>query len=148
MKELSLSIPGNPIAKKRPRFARRGKSVTTYNAQVSEENNMRRVVMAQLPKMWTPIKNPIKITIIFYMKRPKAHYGSGKYANILKNNAPLIHSSKPDIDNLQKMIYDCFNQLVWSDDSLVCESCTRKEYSESPRAEIIIVEVNEHGARA
>jgi Holliday junction resolvase RusA-like endonuclease len=148
MNELIITIPGNPIAKKRPRFARRGKFVTTYNDQESEEGKLRWNIMTQLPQPWTPIKNPIKIITVFYMKRPKSHYGSGKNVNILKNNAPLIHLCKPDLDNLQKMVYDCFNQLVWVDDSLVCETYSRKEYSDNPRIEIIISEAINHGQRA
>jgi Holliday junction resolvase RusA-like endonuclease len=38
MNELLITIPGKPIAKKRPRFARRGKFVTTYNDQQTEFN--------------------------------------------------------------------------------------------------------------
>jgi phage terminase large subunit GpA-like protein len=34
---INITIPGPPIAKKRPKFARRGKFVTTYNPQDSEE---------------------------------------------------------------------------------------------------------------
>jgi hypothetical protein len=37
MPQITMTIPGIPIAKKRPRFMRRGKFVQTYNCQESEE---------------------------------------------------------------------------------------------------------------
>lgn len=138
---MNIVIQGVPIAKARPRFARRGKFVATYNPQETEEGRWLWEIKIQLPNNFSPFKNPIKITMYFYMKRPKAHYGTGKNKAILKGSAPLIHITKPDLDNLQKMIYDCFNQLVWVDDSQVCEAYARKEYSENPRTEIIIEEV-------
>lgn len=144
---ITLCIPGKPIAKKRPRFFRKGTSVGTYNAQETEEGRFMWEVKNQLPKNWTLLKSPIKITTLFYMKRPKSHYGAGKNSNILKNNAPVVHLNKPDLDNLQKMVYDCFNQIVWEDDSIVCECYSRKEYSEIPRTEILITEVTEDGQR-
>ncbi len=140
-----ITIPGVPISKARPRFYRRGKFVGTYNSQETEEGRMLWEVNRQLPIGWTPFKNPIKITTLFYMKRPKNHYRTGKNSAQLKENAPIVHLSKPDLDNLQKMVYDCFNQIVWVDDSLVCETNARKEYSENPRTEIIVTEVEEYG---
>jgi Holliday junction resolvase RusA-like endonuclease len=147
MSEIEIEIPGIPIAKKRPRFARRGKFVTTYNSQETEEGRMLWDIHRQLPPGWSPINAPIKITTNFFMNRPKSHYKSGKNSNTIKNNAPLLHTSKPDLDNLQKMVYDCFNQVVWVDDSCVCESKGKKEYSDTPRTEII-VEVIQDGEKS
>ena len=135
---LELTIPGKPIAKKRPRFFRRGKFVGTYNDQQTEEGKFRLEIFRQLPEGWIATKDRIKVTTRFYMKRPKNHYGTGKNSFTLKAHAPLEHLSKPDLDNLQKMVYDCLNQLVWVDDSQVCEESARKEYSENPRTEITV----------
>lgn len=145
--KITLTILGEPIAKKRPRFVRRGKFVGTYNCQETEEGKFKWEIFRQLPPGWSALKYPIKITTTFYLRRPKNHYGTGKNSTQLKKSAPANHSSAPDLDNLQKMVYDCFNQVVWVDDSLVCEANARKEYSENPRTEIIVVEVDEYGER-
>lgn len=147
MDELTLKfvVPGKPIAKKRPRFFRRGKGVGTYNCQETEVGRMLWEINRQLPAGWIPLKSPIQITTVFYMARPKSHYGTGNNKTKLKESSQFQHTSKPDLDNLQKMIYDCFNQVVWVDDSLVCETHSRKEYSENPRTEIIITEVFKDG---
>lgn len=129
-------IPGNPIAKKRPRFARRGKFVTTYNDQETEEGRFLWEVKQQLKQ--PPLEGPIKISCIFYMSRPKNHYGTGKNAGKLKLNAPTLYTKKPDLDNLEKMVFDCLNHVAWKDDSQIVESVARKIYSENPRTEIKI----------
>jgi len=142
----SFTVPGVPIAKKRPRFVRKGNHVGTYNCQETEEGRLRFDIARQLPTPWILLNAPIRVTCHFYMKRPRCHYGTGKNSDKLKNNAPYRHTSRPDIDNLQKTIYDCCNQIVWGDDAFVCESFSRKEYSESPRTEIT-VEVLEDGQK-
>lgn len=139
---IKLIIPGKPIAKKRPRFARRGKFVATYNDQETEEGRFLWEVKKQLAQHWRLIKNPIEITTIFYMGRPKNHFGTGKNKERLKNSAPIYHTTKPDIDNLQKMVYDCLNSTVWADDSQICKSTAQKIYSEQPQTIIIIKEVD------
>jgi len=131
-----LVIPGNPIAKTRPRFSRRGKFVITYNDQETEEGRFLWEVKQQIK--CPLLEGPIKIACIFYMPRPKSHYGTGKNAKILKPNAPVFHTKKKDLDNLEKFVYDCLNHVVWKDDSQIVESMAQKIYSNNPRTEIKI----------
>jgi Holliday junction resolvase RusA-like endonuclease len=134
-----ITIPGKPIAKARPRFVRRGKFVATYNPQETEEG---RWLLSARHQITGKMDGPIAIKCVFYMPRPKGHYGTGKNKNVLKSGAPKRHISKPDIDNLQKMVFDCLNQEAWTDDALICEVSARKEYSVYPRTEIEIEEAN------
>ena len=144
--EIQISIPGKPIAKKRPKFYRRGSFVGAYNAQETEEGKFQLLANSQI-KLERPISNPICIDMLFYMLRPKSHFGTGRNKEILKKTAPYVHFSKPDIDNLEKMVYDCLNQMAWMDDSLIVESRAKKVYSRNPRTEITIVEVDANGHR-
>lgn len=131
-----LIIPGNPIAKARPRFSRRGKFVVTYNAQETEEGRWLWEAKQQLKQPL--IEGPIKISCTFYMPRPKSHYGTGRNAGKLKANAPELHTKKPDLDNLEKWCLDCLNEIAWKDDSQVVESIAKKLYSDNPKTEIRI----------
>ena len=72
------------------------------------------------------------------MPRPKSHYGTGKNAGKLKLNAPTLHTKKPDLDNLEKMVYDCLDHVSWKDDSQIVKSIAQKVYSDNPRTEIKI----------
>jgi Holliday junction resolvase RusA-like endonuclease len=71
---------------------------------------------------------PIRMTLHFYMPRPKSHYrnhqpGRGR----LKQNAPMLVQRKVDVDNLAKFVLDSLNGILYEDDhqivSLYCSKC-------------------------
>ena len=133
---VTLRIPGKPIAKKRPRFARRGKFVMTYNDQETEEG---RVVLEMRQAVKELISCPVFIDIVFYFQRPKSHYGTGKNSKKVKESAPAHHTKKPDLDNLIKFYLDCMNNVMLSDDSTVVSIYAQKFYTEGePRTMITI----------
>ena len=41
-------------------------------------------------------------------------------------------TKKPDIDNVEKIIFDALNGVVWRDDVQVIDVCKRKRYSATP----------------
>ena len=141
---IKLTIPGNPIAKKRPRFARVGKFVRTYNDQETEESRFLHHVENHDIE---PINGPVSVMLWFFMPRPKGHYGSGKNAGKLKETAPKYPTTKPDVDNLNKFAFDCLNGVAWVDDAQVVVSKSMKAYAgeqigeHGPRTEIIISDV-------
>jgi len=142
---LNLIIPGNPIAKHRPRFARRGKFVTTYSDQETEEGKTFLLVKNQINghKKFT---DAVFVRSCFYMPRPKGHYGTGRNSGKLKPSAPEHHIKKPDVDNIVKFYFDILNDLVWNDDSQVISEFSEKKYcnpGEEPRTEIKIMEMGE-----
>ena len=133
---MKITIPGKPIAKKRPRFARHGKFVRTYNDQETEEGRF--LLEAKQQVNQAPIEGPLSVSCRFFMPRPKSHYGTGRNAGKLKASAPDHHTIKPDIDNLKKFVLDCLNGVAWKDDCQVVKASQVKWYSENPRTEIEI----------
>lgn len=88
-----------------------------------------------------PFVIPIKLKLIFYMKRPKNHYGTGKNSDKLKGSAPVFHTKKPDIDNLAKLFIDAMNGIYWKDDTVISTLICRKVYTEgAPRTDVCIKE--------
>jgi Holliday junction resolvase RusA-like endonuclease len=132
---MNIVIEGAPIAKKRPRFARRGQFVQTYNDQETEEGKWLLLAKGQVKDLF---QGPLKVKMLFAMPRPKGHFGTGKNAAKLKPSAPQQHTKKPDLDNLVKFAKDCLNGVAWRDDSQVFELEARKIYGDRPRTEIII----------
>jgi Holliday junction resolvase RusA-like endonuclease len=64
-----------------------------------------------------PPETPMKLTLAFYMPRPKAHYRANGQ---LKPTAPVWFTQKPDADNLAKGVMDALTQMgMWKDDSYV-----------------------------
>ena len=115
---ITITIPGNPIAKKRPRFVRRGKFNMTYNAQETEEGLVIVQAMQQMNGV-KPICGPVDVFISFRIGRPRSHYGTGKNSNVVKQSAPEWPIKKPDIDNAVKFYLDCLNGIAWQDDAQV-----------------------------
>ena len=136
---MEIRIPGKPIAKARPRFARRGKFVTTYSAQETEEGKFYMLAREQVKEKMT---GPLKVSIFLRFKRPKSHYGTGKNASKLKPGSPSAyeHTSKPDVDNCAKFIMDCLNELAWHDDTQIVSLRVTKMYWGYDETRIIIRE--------
>ena len=136
---MKITIPGKPISKARPRFARRGKFVVTYNSQETEEGRWLWEAKGQIDQCF---EGPLWVSCHFYMVRPKGHYGTGKNAGKLKASAPQYHTVKRyDTDNLLKWVLDCLNGMAWKDDCQVVELYGIKQYSVNPRTEIKIGEM-------
>lgn len=131
--EAYFLIPGKPIAKKRPRFARRGKFVTTYNDQETEEGR----VLWEIKQQWkeSPIEGPISISFGFFLPFP----ASASKKNVEKMLSGMIRATKrPDIDNYAKFYLDCLNQVVFKDDSQIWKIGAAKAYAKEPRTVIFL----------
>ena len=135
---IRIVIPGKPVAQKRPRFARRGKFVTTYSDQETEAGRFFLLARDQVKEK---LSGAIKVTALFRSIRPKSHYGTGKNAAIIKQGAPIFHTKKPDVDNLVKFFMDCLNGLAWDDDCQIVDIRAIKAYGEVEETEILISEV-------
>ena len=85
---------------------------------------------------------PVRLSVVFYFKRPKGHFGTGKNADTLKPSAPERHTKKPDLDKLLRTIQDALTSTVYRDDSQVCEyGVLTKQYGTPERAEIMIEDI-------
>lgn len=63
---------------------------------------------------------------------PKGRHKNGEY-----------RTTKPDTDNLQKMLKDCMTKAgFWKDDALVCSEITEKFWADTSGIYIKIEEVN------
>ena len=85
-----------------------------------------------------PLEGPIELEVVFWMPRPKSHFGTGKRAGILKPGAPGFHTVKPDTTKLLRLIEDSLTGVVWRDDAQVARQVALKLYGEPTRAEIRI----------
>lgn len=130
---IQLIINGKPISKRRPRFARRGKFVVTYNSQETEEGRF----ILDLRQQWkeAPITGPVKLGLFFTMPIPRS---TSKKDRIAMEMGEMKHTRKSDLDNLVKFVKDCCNQTVWIDDSQVYWLTAHKYYGLHPKTIIEI----------
>jgi Holliday junction resolvase RusA-like endonuclease len=144
--QIMITIMGQPIAKNRPRFARKGKYVKVYSDQETEEGLWILSARHQIATKYGQdvfFDGPVEITTTFWVQRPKSHYGTGKNSNTLKPSAPKVPISKPDCDNYLKFSLDCLNHCgVWEDDAFITDIRACKRYADAmqgPRTEIVII---------
>ena len=74
---------------------------------------------------------PVMLICEFTFTRPKAHYGTGRNAGIVKDNAPMFVHTKPDLDKLVRAVQDVMSDAgVWGDDDQVVSLTATKRYAE------------------
>ena len=130
------TVSGNPIPQQRHRMGRG----FSYDPSAPDKKRVKLELLLKNKKVINT--SAVNMFVTFYMKRPKSHYRTGKYSNMLKSDAPMFHTKKPDIDNLLKFIMDCCSGIVYKDDCQVDRCSASKVYSEKgeePRTEINIM---------
>lgn len=76
-----------------------------------------------------PLEGPIWFSVAFYMPRPKGHYGTGKNAGKLKENAPLFPTTRPDRTKLLRALEDGLTGVLWKDDAQVVSGSIYRVYA-------------------
>jgi Holliday junction resolvase RusA-like endonuclease len=133
---IKLSILGEPKAQKRHRHVRMGNFVRQYDPSASDKGDFLSIVQYNAPK--EPFCGALAVAIRFYFTRPKSHFKTGKNSHVMKDTAPLWHTSKPDVDNMAKFLMDSLNKIYWKDDSYIADCWITKQYDDKPRTEIDI----------
>lgn len=131
---MEIVIMGKPIAKKRPRFVRRGKFVGTYNPQETEEGRWILEAKSQIARKVE--EGPVILACEFVMPIPRSLQ---KRDVALAEAGKYYHTKKPDLDNLVKFVKDCLNGLAWRDDSQVVKITASKFYGKEPETRITLV---------
>lgn len=133
---LSAWVDGEPKPQPRPRAFSRGGHARVFDPGTAEgwKSQVALAVKPHLPV--EVIEGPVTVQIIFFVGRPKSHFGAGKNAGRLRVPVRTYPTGKPDLDNYAKAIMDCLTQLrLWRDDAQVVELTTRKLYG-GPGADI------------
>lgn len=113
--EFSMTIPGDPKSKGRPRFTRYGKAYTPKDTKTAEL-----AIAAQAGDLMPiPYDGPCGVEAVFYCATKR----------------------RTDGDNLMKLVLDAMNGVVFTDDYLVEEvryRLYRRVEDEEPRTEIYV----------
>lgn len=138
---VSFFVPGLPApggSKKVFLNRKTGKPIVTDAGGKANKDWRAAVAFAACEIFSKPLSGPVKLQIVFYLPRPKAHYGTGKNSDVLKENAPLWHEKRPDGLKLRRSVEDALTGIAWIDDSQVAIGIEEKRYSERIGAEIRI----------
>lgn len=132
---IELVILGDPIAKKRPQFSRKGDFVQTFNDQETKEGRF----LWEVKNQWRgePMIGPLRLSMTFSMKIPSS---VSKKIQSAISAGEYQHTKKPDLDNLIKFTLDCLNGIVWLDDKQIVMISAAKVYSSTASTNISITE--------
>lgn len=138
---LKLKVLGIPIPKQSARFKRAGNTIISYQTSKvkNNERNLAFDIKSQLPRGFKPFNGPIgaKVTFVF----PPLKSFSKKKIKALEEGETIYKDTKPDLDNLKKMLWDALQGVVMVDDSRVCKVESKKIYGMVPRTEIELLDL-------
>lgn len=133
-----FSVPGKPFAKQRPRVVTRGGFARAYTPQqtVNYENLVKKVYIDSVGDL--KLNGPIKASIEGVFPIPKS---ASKKDKELMIRGKVLHTKKPDADNIAKSVLDALNNIAYDDDSQICKLLVNKVYGEDPRINVILEEI-------
>lgn len=139
---LSITIPGAPVAKGRPRVTSAGKFPRVFTpAKTRHYEDLIRCEAAKAMNGEPPINEPVAVCVTAYVPIPKSFSRKRRQDAI---DGVLKPSTRPDCDNYAKVLDGC-NAIIFRDDSLVTDLIVRKRFSERPRLVITVETEAEYG---
>lgn len=140
--KLEFTVPGEAVAKQSARFRKIGKFIQSY--QKSHVVNYANFVKLTFINKYPEFKaeefkgKMLKIKIIEFRRIPTSKSKKFTEQAIQGKLRPI---TKPDTDNISKNIKDGLNKIAYPDDSQIVEEHIEKRYSDTPRVEITIEEL-------
>ena len=130
--QYTITIPGKPRGKGRPRFSRATGRTYTDDATAVYENLVKTIWMTVAGKR---LDGELAVRI-------EAHYAiptsKPKKIQAAMRDGSVRPTTKPDIDNVIKAVLDGLNGVAYADDSQVVELSASKCYSDDPRVVVIV----------
>ena len=141
MQKLKFEVPGSPKGQGRPKFSTINGHAKAYDPEKSR--NYKAYVkllatQAMKEQGFTMIDGPCCLDIMAFFEVPKSKSKKFKERALLGLERP---TKKPDIDNIVKALQDALNGLAYKDDSSIVYLSVAKCYSEIPRVEVILREI-------
>lgn len=81
---------------------------------------------------------PVKVILRFFQKRPGVHFRTGKFSDVLKDDAPAEPTNVPDVLKLARAVEDGMIGIVYKDDSCIVREVLSKQFGKEDRVDIEI----------
>ncbi|MDO5061880.1 MAG: RusA family crossover junction endodeoxyribonuclease [Peptostreptococcaceae bacterium] len=134
----SITIPGEPIAKARPRVC--GNIAYTPAKTKNYETLIKEIYWGKHGQTIEQMDGMLRMHIRAYFPIPRSK--SKKVQEQMHTNA-IRPIKRPDIDNIVKSVSDALNKVAYTDDSQIVEVVAGKYYAHNPRVEIVIEKIGE-----
>lgn len=142
MKEIFLTILGEPMAKQRPRYSMYNGIVRTYTPQktINYESLIAHEYNQKYGELMFDREEPVKIRISAYFSLSTSDFGKKGLNKSGKKKMEMGYCTKHlDLDNICKIVMDSLNSICYVDDKQVVSIESEKYWTtETPRVEIIL----------
>lgn len=136
-------VPGEPVAKGRPKFTTRGGFVRAITPEktVNYETLVKVSFKQEYPEA-SPFERdtPLSVYVTAFFSIPKS--ASKKKARDM-GEGYIRPTKKPDCDNIGKIVCDALNGIAFYDDSQIVELIINKYYSDTPQVRVNIGKWND-----
>lgn len=142
---LTITVLGLPAPQGSKRHVGHGIMVESSKRVRPWRSDVKAAAERAIGTDWTPIKGPVSLTATFFFLRPRSHYRTGRFADVLRDDAPVFATSRAcgDIDKLLRSTLDALTAAgVIVDDSQVGMVIATKTYGTTSGATIALTEVN------
>lgn len=135
---VTVVLLGEPVAFARTRWGKQGVPITPPKQRAYQKKAAGLAAVEMVGRL--PFDCPVRVDLEAQFAIPKSWPKAKKADAAIGVIRP---STKPDLDNIVKMVGDSFNQIVYTDDALIVEYGTlRKIYSGQPKIVVTVSPVD------
>ncbi|KAA9151000.1 RusA family crossover junction endodeoxyribonuclease [Delftia sp. BR1] len=133
---ITFTVPGQPVGKGRPRIGKVGQHARMFTPAKTVSYEGLVAHAASIAMGGRPLLGGAMDVHLFIKFQVPASWSLKKQQQALAGE--ILPMTKPDIDNIEKAIYDAINGVVWKDDVQVVDVVKTKRYAAAPGVVVTI----------
>ena len=137
---MKLTFDIEPVEQARPRATRMGRGIRLYDPKKVSVYKKQLAMMCKFQYKDQPLSGQLTVNLKFYRHVQSSVSKKERKLRLIGAHRPTV---KPDVDNYIKSTLDGLNGLLWEDDNQIVKIVAEKYYSEHPRIEIEVRDLNE-----
>lgn len=127
---IAFTVPGQPQGKGRPRIGKIGQHARMFTPAKTVAYEGLIAIAAQQAMAGRPmLDGPVEVSLAIECQVP-ASWSQKKQRQALAGE--VMPTTKPDVDNVVKAVFDGLNGVLWRDDVQVVSLRLRKRYAATP----------------
>lgn len=131
---MTVMIPGKPRGQGSMTLARNPRTGREFARYADDTVTHRHLAVDMMTRAWDgrpAHTGPVRVRVVAELRRPKSHYGTGRNAGRLKDNAPDWAVTYPDGDKIARLLGDALTIAgVITDDVLIAVWSIEKRYAD------------------
>jgi Holliday junction resolvase RusA-like endonuclease len=135
---IKIIIPEAPVPKGRHQRTFRGGRIWEFTPKKTREYEYLVSQIALLHKPKKLLTGALSVIFCFFRPIPKSFSKKDREWAL---SGRLRPKTKPDLTNYTKAVEDALNGIIWKDDSQIVDGGLHKFYSDNPRTEMLIKEI-------